>query len=174
MTSPTSPTPADPEGRGDHADVTRRMYDSERNRHRESALSSLTWLEGRLAEIRRSLEADGSVVAAVGSARNAAGDLADMTVSLARVQTLDEWAFVVNDGERPEAAASPYAHLIGEPVAVRTRDGKTYAGRLVDAQPHGVCVDHPVASVPVQDVRAEDIASVEAFEEQSEEGSADA
>jgi hypothetical protein len=80
------------------ADPKRAMYDHEVQSHRQSALSALTWIENRTAEIRRILESDsdtGSIP--VSSARNMATDVAELATYLARIQTLDEWRFLVTD-----------------------------------------------------------------------------
>ena len=76
----------------------RTLYDHERRQHHKAALSTLTWIENRTAEIRQNLETEGeSVSIAVGAARNMAGDIAELASYLATLQTLDGWRFLVED-----------------------------------------------------------------------------
>ncbi|MFV2172295.1 hypothetical protein ACFHW2_12075 [Actinomadura sp. LOL_016] len=70
------------------------LYEHQLQGHRDSALSTLRWVESRIAEIREGLGEGGSTVHAVGAARTAAGEIADLSISLARIQTLEEWRFL--------------------------------------------------------------------------------
>lgn len=81
-------------------DLAGRMYHNEVSRHRKKAERALRDLRTKATNLETYLRGN-ELPTAVGAARNAASDLAELTEALSALQALTDVGFLVTEKEQP-------------------------------------------------------------------------